>query len=234
MSKILRRRTADIVLAVAIAVGAVIPLVAWYGEDSAFSSSLIGHLLGVAGLSLMLWSGFAYTKRKRSSEPGASMQDAMRLHVLAGLVGPWLVLLHSGFVFRGLAGVLTLLMMVVVLSGMVGRFAYTAVPRVVVTGDPVRTAMLDAELARLEVQVAERVTAGENDPAAAAGLRERLTALRHEQEVLHSQYVQPSGAAVMRPALGFWWYLHVPLSMGLWVLAIAHIVATLYYATLSR
>jgi len=39
------------------------------------------------------------------------------------------VLLHSGGKFNGLAGILTLLTMVVVLSGFVGRYIYTAVPR---------------------------------------------------------------------------------------------------------
>ena len=44
----------------------------------------------------------------------------------AGIVGSYFVLLHTAFEFRGLAGVLTLLMLVVVISGILGRFAYTA------------------------------------------------------------------------------------------------------------
>jgi hypothetical protein len=43
-----------------------------------------------------------------------------------GLVGPYLVLLHSAFRFRGLAGVLSLVTLVVVLSGIAGRYWYTA------------------------------------------------------------------------------------------------------------
>ncbi|HYR11267.1 MAG TPA: hypothetical protein VEQ60_26030, partial [Longimicrobium sp.] len=53
----------------------------------------------------------------------------MQAHVFAGLVGPYLVLLHTAFQFRGLAGVLALMVLVVVASGVVGRFAYTAVPK---------------------------------------------------------------------------------------------------------
>jgi hypothetical protein len=50
----------------------------------------------------------------------------MQVHVFAGLVGPYLVLLHTAFEFQGLAGVLTLIMLVVLMSGILGRYVYTA------------------------------------------------------------------------------------------------------------
>jgi hypothetical protein len=53
----------------------------------------------------------------------------LSLHVFTGLLGPYLALLHTAWRFQGLAGVLTLLMLVVVVSGLVGRYVYTAVPR---------------------------------------------------------------------------------------------------------
>jgi hypothetical protein len=59
------------------------------------------------------------------SGPGA-VRHWLELHVFAGLVGPYLVLLHTSFRFRGLAGVLTLAMLFVVGSGLVGRFLVPA------------------------------------------------------------------------------------------------------------
>jgi alkylated DNA nucleotide flippase Atl1 len=57
-----------------------------------------------------------------------------------------MVLLHSSWKFNDLAGVVTLLMIIVVISGFGGRFIYTAVPR---TADGV---VLDAE--QIESQIA--------------------------------------------------------------------------------
>jgi hypothetical protein len=53
----------------------------------------------------------------------------LQAHVFTGLVGAYLVVLHSAWKFNGLAGVLTLLTLVVVFSGLIGRYLYTAVPR---------------------------------------------------------------------------------------------------------
>lgn len=88
-------------------------------------SGLLGHGLGVLGILLMLFAetGYSWRKRTRRSGPGP-VRLWLRLHVYAGLVGPFLVVLHSALRFRGLAGVVTLLMLVVVGSGLVGRFVH--------------------------------------------------------------------------------------------------------------
>jgi hypothetical protein len=91
-------------------------------------AGLVGHGLGILGFLLMVVAETAYTWRKRPGRNGPGpLQVWLVAHVLAGLVGPYLVLLHSAFRFRGLAGVLTLLMLVIVASGMAGRYLYTAV-----------------------------------------------------------------------------------------------------------
>lgn len=93
------------------------------------SSGLIGHGLGILGGVLMLVAQTAYTWRKRPERTGPGPTRLwLQVHVVAGLVGPYLILLHTAFRFRGLAGVLTLLMLVVVASGVTGRYVYRAVP----------------------------------------------------------------------------------------------------------
>jgi hypothetical protein len=92
-------------------------------------AGLVGHGLGILGFLLMVVAETAYTWRKRPGRNGPGPLRAwLQAHVLAGLVGPYLVLLHSAFRFRGLAGVLTLLMLVIVASGLAGRYLYTAIP----------------------------------------------------------------------------------------------------------
>lgn len=200
-----------------------------------WASTWPGHLLGIAGILLMLFAAVDYGRRKRAvAAPDVAMRDAMRLHVIAGLLGPFLVILHSGFAFGGLAGVLTLAMVIVVASGIVGRALYTAMPRHAGVADPVRAAMLDAELARLELANADLIRHGDPDPARREALRHEMLNVRHQEEVLRANWQAEGPAETWRRVLRVWWYLHVPLSATLWVLAAVHIVAALWYATPSR
>jgi len=96
-------------------------------EGLPVASGLVGHGIGIAGFLLMLVAEVAYTWRKRPERSGPGpLRLWMQGHVYAGIVGPYLVLLHTAFEFRGLAGILTLVMLVVVASGIMGRFVYTA------------------------------------------------------------------------------------------------------------
>jgi hypothetical protein len=153
--------------------------------------------------------------------------------MVAGLLGPYLVILHSGFAFHGLAGALTLAMVLVVASGVVGRAAMSSMPVNVELADPVRVAMLDAELARLETKEAELARRGDASEAERTEIRHAMLAVRHEQELLRSQWTRTGGAAVARRTLSVWWLLHVPVSAALWILAAVHVVAVLYYGTWS-
>lgn len=111
-------------LAIAVATGLYL-VVARNGLPAA--SGLVGHGIGLLGFLLMLVAEIAYTWRKRPERTGPGpLRRWMQAHVFAGIVGPYLVLLHTAFEFRGLAGVLTLAMVVVVVSGILGRYVYTA------------------------------------------------------------------------------------------------------------
>ncbi len=94
------------------------------------ASELFGHSLGIAGFVLMLMAETLYTLRKRSrSARWGRMSTWLQFHIFSGLVGPYLVLLHTSWKFNGLAGIVMLLTVVIVGSGFLGRYIYTAVPR---------------------------------------------------------------------------------------------------------
>jgi hypothetical protein len=57
------------------------------------------------------------------------MATWLKFHIFTGIVGPFLVLLHSSWKFNGLAGATLLLTGVIVLSGFIGRYIYTRIPR---------------------------------------------------------------------------------------------------------
>jgi hypothetical protein len=94
------------------------------------ASDLFGHGIGIIGFILMLVTETLYTLRKRSrSARWGRMSTWLQFHIFTGLVGPYMVLLHSSWKFNGLAGMVMLLTIIIVASGFLGRYIYTSVPR---------------------------------------------------------------------------------------------------------
>lgn len=94
------------------------------------ASELFGHGLGIAGFVLMMMTETLYSLRKRSrSVRWGRMSAWLQFHIFTGLVGPYMVLLHTSWKFNGLAGATTLFTVIIVISGFVGRYIYTRVPR---------------------------------------------------------------------------------------------------------
>jgi hypothetical protein len=114
----------------AILIGSIYALVVFWTRAIPPAGALFGHLLGIVGFVLMLITEFLYSIRKRSrSAAWGSMASWLQFHIFTGLVGPFMVLLHSSWKFNGLAGATTLLTLLIVLSGFIGRYIYTQIPR---------------------------------------------------------------------------------------------------------
>ncbi len=91
---------------------------------------LFGHSIGILGFILMLMTETLYSLRKRSrTARWGRMSNWLQFHIFTGLVGPYMVLLHTSWKFNGLAGVTTLFTVIIVLSGFIGRYIYTRIPR---------------------------------------------------------------------------------------------------------
>jgi len=91
----------------------------------------IGQALGITGTLLMLMTETLYSLRKRTRllDRTGPVRNWLSFHIVTGLVGPFLVLMHTGLHFRGLAGLTMLLTVVVVVSGFTGRYLYTRLRR---------------------------------------------------------------------------------------------------------
>jgi xanthosine utilization system XapX-like protein len=114
----------------AILISAVYAMVVFWTREIPPAGALFGHLLGILGFILMLLTETMYSFRKRSRTARlGSMASWLQFHIFTGLVGPYLVLLHTSWKFNGLAGATTLLTILIVVSGFVGRYIYTQIPR---------------------------------------------------------------------------------------------------------
>jgi hypothetical protein len=94
------------------------------------AAELFGHSIGIIGFVLMLMTETLYSFRKRSrSVRWGRMSSWLQFHIFTGIVGPYMVLLHTSWKFNGIAGVTTLFTIIIVVSGFVGRYIFTRIPR---------------------------------------------------------------------------------------------------------
>jgi hypothetical protein len=227
------------------------------------AQGLFGHSIGIAGFILMLMTETLYSIRKRRRTAGwGKMATWLQFHIFTGLVGPFMVLLHSSWKFNGLAGIVTLFTGIIVLSGFIGRYIYTQVPRTV-DGIEVEADELKRQIGEIQDQLRGFLDAS---PAALAGqlttspagivvsiedskLRwqrsrekkqmgnEARPHVQQLEKLLKRQQIlqrQVSSVANARRMLALWHTIHVPIGMVLFTAAFIHIVAAIYYATLLR
>ena len=172
------RRNSDIELWLAffamIGISAIYLFVVTSTQKIPAAAEFFGHGLGILGFLLMVMTEILYSLRKRNRRASwGKMSGWLQFHIFTGLVGPYMVLLHSSWKFNGLAGVVTLLTLIVVISGIVGRYIYTAVPRTV-DGATIEAVELEQQIAATDAQIREYMA---SRPQTSTALGERLAAL---------------------------------------------------------
>lgn len=126
----LRGKELWLAMLAAILIGALYGAVVMLTKEIPSAADLFGHSIGILGFILMLMTELLYSLRKRSrSARWGRMSSWLEFHIFTGLVGPFMVLLHTSWKFNGLAGISTLFTVIIVISGFVGRYIYTRVPR---------------------------------------------------------------------------------------------------------
>ncbi|MDE3106290.1 MAG: hypothetical protein KGK08_14060 [Acidobacteriota bacterium] len=91
---------------------------------------IIGLKLGILG-TVLFCIIFLYALRKvipLLSQWGTARQW-MDFHVIAGVTAPVVIAFHASFKFRGIAGIAFWIMLAVALSGIIGRYLYSQIPR---------------------------------------------------------------------------------------------------------
>jgi len=231
------------------------------------ASSLFGHGIGIIGFLLMLSTETLYSLRKRARGKAIGrMSTWLQIHIFTGLVGSYMVLLHSAWKFNGLAGLLMLMTVIIVGSGVVGRYIYTAVPRnvdgaaVTLRDLEQQIALADAQLQALGVTrsapVARLATASASGSGASLVFGRTIEQWRYDREVrrvlkgqgesgqarqlrrlLDERFRvqrQIQSLATARRLLAVWHTVHIPIGVALFTLALIHIAATVYFATLIK
>jgi hypothetical protein len=116
----------------------------------------IGHKLGITGASMMVLM-LLYSVRKRvgALRRLGPLSRWLDVHICLGVYGPLLVVLHSSFKVQGLVALSFWSMVVVALSGVLGRYLYLQIPRTR-AGEELALAELEAEDRELSSQLRAR------------------------------------------------------------------------------
>ncbi len=90
----------------------------------------LGHSLGIIGSTMMvLMLAYSLRKRWRWLSRFGTLRQWLNVHMFFGIIGPLLVVLHSTFRVHGLVALSFWSMIIVALSGVVGRYLYIQIPR---------------------------------------------------------------------------------------------------------
>ncbi len=91
-----------------------------------------GHGVGIVGTLMMILLLF-YSLRKRTKLFGkaGAIGRWLDIHIFFGTIGPLLIVLHSTFKLNGIVSVSFWSMILVSLSGFIGRYLYVQIPRTI-------------------------------------------------------------------------------------------------------
>jgi hypothetical protein len=93
-------------------------------------SGAAGQLFGIAGLALILVTLlYAVRKKLRGRSRAGPIKVWLEVHIFCGIVGPAFITLHTSFKFNGLISIAYWSMVLVVLSGFVGRYLFVRIPK---------------------------------------------------------------------------------------------------------
>jgi hypothetical protein len=95
------------------------------------ASGEFGHGLGVYGTLLIAVGvfGYIYAKKTLRFEKYVRLKYLLEFHIFLCTLGPIMILFHTTFKFGGLISIGFWSMVLVVLSGVVGRYIYIQIPR---------------------------------------------------------------------------------------------------------
>ena len=175
-----------------------------------------GHDLGIWGTVLMAVGVFLYIPAKRYGifDRWVRLKYLLEFHIFLCTLGPILILFHTTFKFGGVVSIAFWSMVIVVLSGVIGRFIYLQIPRGI-EGRALSLAQAQEKQQELSAWL-------ENSRSKSSEKMKRK--MERESAKLARQL---KGLERMQRYFRYWHIAHQPFAVIMAVLVIVHVVATL-------
>jgi hypothetical protein len=167
-------------------------------------SGYLGHGFGITGTLLILIGLFSYIARKhiRIFWSWGLLKHWLEFHIFLCTLGTLLVVFHTTFKFGGIVSIGFWSLMIVWLSGLIGRFIYIQIPRTI-------------EGRMLSIQeVQEKI--------------ENLEADRYDEKLLKKLKRQVKGLEKMKRIFNRWHYAHLPFALIMLIIMVIHVTVVLY------
>ncbi len=121
-------------------------------------SGTIGLKLGILGTALFCII-FLYALRKVVPWLGrwGTARHWMDFHVIAGVSAPIVIAYHASFKFQGIAGIAFWIMLAVALSGIIGRYLYSQIPRSLTAAELSLNELQSSELELAQALISQSV-----------------------------------------------------------------------------
>lgn len=183
-------------------------------SDPRFAGSLTGSLLGIAAAILMLLTlAYPLFKRVGPLRGRVSMRWVLQLHILSGVLGPLLAMLHSGHKFDSVIGVsMIALTLALVTSGFVGRYYMNQL-----TGE------LRQDKASLEaLQASYSRLRNVSTPEQASKAVDLAGAISDVEQAIGAQ-------GALKRAFGTWMVVHISATFAFVLLLGLHVWSAVYF-----
>ncbi len=211
-----------------------------------------GHGFGIIGTLLITIGvfGYIYAKKTLKFEKWVRLKYLLEFHIFLCTVGPILILYHTTFKFGGIVSIGFWSMVLVVASGVVGRYIYIQIPRSL-NGKSLGLKEIEAHLQQLLQQIKEALRGNSSEGYSTLNLSlesisnsEGLSQLKAEIKSnfsnkkernmllatiskLQRLQRQLKHLEKMQKWFAYWHVFHKPFAIIMLVIVIVHIVVTL-------
>lgn len=180
------------------------------------ASGILGHGLGIIGTAMILFGVVMYITAKKYGylDRFIRLKYLLEFHIFLCTLGPILVLFHTTFKFGGIVSVAFWSMVVVVLSGVVGRYLYLQIPR----------SISGRALSVQEVQAEHNALLGQMSNSNVSVDSRELKKLRSKERKLQRRMDR---LQTTMKYFGYWHVIHRPFALIMLVIVIIHVGVTL-------
>ncbi len=210
-------------------------------------SGFIGHNLGIYGTALIVIGLFLYSARKRFkmfSRVGV-LKYWLEFHIFLTTLGSVMVLFHTSFKFGGIVSVGFWSLVIVWVSGVIGRFLYLQIPRTIEGRELNLQEVKDLkEELNLELKNRYGINFSEIKTSSFSQIKLKLISkniskkdynkgkqlIRDERKITR----QIGRLSLMQNLFRYWHVAHLPFALIMLIIMVIHVIVVLYYADILQ
>lgn len=207
----------------------------------------IGHNLGIYGTVLIVIGLFTYMARKRYKifwRFGA-LKYWLEFHIFLCTLGSIMVLFHTSFKFGGIISIGFWSLVIVWVSGVIGRFIYLQIPRTIEGRELSLQEIKDMkDELDLELKNKYNIDFSEIKTSKISAIRLKLIAknitkhdfIKVKQLIKNEKRITKriERLSLMQNLFKYWHVAHLPFALIMLIIMVIHVVVVLYFAEILQ